>query len=78
MRIVIEYDEVTKQIQISEEDVSPEFAYTSIACYIKKRCDEDMDDRSAAIERVRSICNVASGMVKEKYQDNAKNNIVKK
>lgn len=73
MKIIIEYDEITKQIQIKEEDVTPEFAYTAIACYIKQRCDEDISDRAAAIERVRNICTVASGMVKEKYKEDPKN-----
>ncbi len=71
MKIILEYDPVTKEIRVTEEDVTPEFAYSAVPYYLAMRCNNDVDDREQGLMRVKNACAVASGLVKQKYQENA-------
>lgn len=71
MRIILEYDPATQEVRVTEEGVTQEFAYSAIPYYLAMRCNRDVDDRDQGLARVRNACAVASGLVKEKYQENA-------
>lgn len=71
MKIILEYDQATKEVRVTEEDVTQEFAYAAIPYYLAMRCNRDVDDREQGLMRVRNACAVASGLVKQKYQENA-------
>lgn len=69
MKIILEYDPVTKETVATEKDVTKEFAYAACAYYLATRIGNDTGDREKALSMVRGTCEVISELVKEKYKE---------
>ena len=69
MQVIIEQDEITKGISVREQDVTEEFAYAAIACYLSGRIGKDFpEDREAALKRMQQTLLTATEIVKENYK----------
>lgn len=70
MKIILEYDPVTKETVVTEKDVTEEFAYAACAYYLAARISKDIKDREKALSMVRGTCEVISERVKEQFKEN--------
>ncbi len=69
VKIILEYDPVTKETVATEKDVTEEFAYAACAYYLATRIGNDTSDRDKALSMVRGISEVISDLVKEKCKE---------